>query len=297
MTFFEFSIFLWSGMIIRRLYNSYLEAMYFTHPQYRTQPPKEHALKKGKDLCGREQEQLDTLLYHDRITTITQIGLEVAIYFTIPGFFPENIPVNSPFYVRLIRLALNHYLLSFTMYWMHRSLHVIPWLWRNIHSIHHWAKHPLSRNTYEDHWFDNFCNAIVGHGCAQILIPLDRQFFYFSRIFRILESLEKHSGISCGLNICHKLQQWLPYAQMPHHHDWHHEGHKSCNFTFASVGGIWDCIFNTRKAGRANRHLSVATAFDHSQMNSKRPSSSSDSILCLVPVVFVVSAAAIKILL
>ena len=32
------------------------------------------------------------------------------------------------------------------MYWMHRALHVNPWLWRNIHSIHHWAKHPLSRS-------------------------------------------------------------------------------------------------------------------------------------------------------
>ena len=72
------------------------------------------------------------------------------------------------------------------MYWMHRALHVNPWLWRNIHSIHHWAKHPLSRSifcpcfpvnfnpfpphrtTYQDHWFDNFGNAIVGHFFAQV---------------------------------------------------------------------------------------------------------------------------------
>ena len=30
-------------------------------------------------------------------------------------------------------------------------------------------------------------------------------------------------------------------AQMPHHHDWHHEGHKGCNYTFTSLGGLWDC--------------------------------------------------------
>ena len=24
---------------------------------------------------------------------------------------------------------------------------------------------------------------------------------------------------------------------MPHHHDWHHEGHKGCNYTFSSIGG------------------------------------------------------------
>ena len=30
-------------------------------------------------------------------------------------------------------------------------------------------------------------------------------------------------------------------VQMPHHHDWHHEGHKGCNYTFTSLGGLWDC--------------------------------------------------------
>merc|ERR1719400_2561957 len=79
--------------------------------------------------------------------------------------------------------------MSFGMYWMHRALHVNPWLWRNIHSIHHWAKHPLSRTTYQDHWFDNFGNAIVGHFFAQVLIPLDHDMFWFSRVLRICELL------------------------------------------------------------------------------------------------------------
>lgn len=136
------------------------------------------------------------------------------------------------------------------MYWGHRSLHVVPYLWENIHSIHHWAKHPLSRNTYEDHWFDNFLNAIIGHCYAQILVPLDLPTFWFSRIFRIFESLEKHSGVSCGFNLAYSAQQWLPFAQMPHHHDWHHEGFKGSNYTFSSIGGLWDCVFNTRKGGR-----------------------------------------------
>ena len=39
--------------------------------------------------------------------------------------------------------------------------------WDKIHSYHHWAKHPLSRNTYDDHWLDNMGNAVVGHFCAQ----------------------------------------------------------------------------------------------------------------------------------
>jgi hypothetical protein len=64
-------------------------------------------------------------------------------------------------------------------------------------------QHPLSRNTYEDHWFDNFSNLLVGHICSQILVPLDYPTFLFSHIFRIAESLEKHSGISSPLNLAH----------------------------------------------------------------------------------------------
>jgi len=44
--------------------------------------------------------------------------------------------------------------------------------------------------------------------------------------------------------------RWLPWAQMPHHHDWHHEGHKGCNYTFTALGGLWDGVFGTRKTGR-----------------------------------------------
>jgi len=151
-------------------------------------------------------------------------------------------------------------------YWAHRALHVVPFLWRRIHVIHHWARHPLSRNTYQDHWLDNFgdatdgeaCrppdsprvdprlpgavgNAVVGEVAAQILLPIDGPLFVVSRLFRIMESLEKHAGVCGATNLAHSAQRWLPYAQMPHHHDWHHEGHKSCNFTFAALGGVWDC--------------------------------------------------------
>merc|ERR1712146_709596 len=87
----------------------------------------------------------------------------------------------------------------------------------------------------------------MGAVLAQLLVPLDFEFFIISRILRIMESLEKHSGISCWLNIAHTLQAWFPYAQAPHHHDWHHEGFKSCNYTFSAIGGVWDYILRHAK--------------------------------------------------
>ena len=256
---------------VRRFYNAYLEAVYFSFPNLRTQPPSDHRLKQKKDLMGRDMEQLESIDWHDKGTMLSQFVLNFGLYF-LPGFYPAASPegIEQSFQERFLRLLANHYILSFGMYWAHRSLHVVPFLWKHIHSFHHWAKHPLSRNTYEDHWFDNFMNAIVGHAFAQILMPLDRPTFYFSRIFRIFESLEKHSGVSCGYNLAHTMQQWLPFAQMPHHHDWHHEGFKGSNYTFSSLGGIWDCIFGTRKGGRfrANNQY-AATREDKAQSFQK----------------------------
>jgi len=303
MTLMQMSIFLWVSAITRRLYNTYCETVFFKFPQYRIQPDREHALaSSGKDLCGREKKQLELLEWHDLLTMLSQFVLEVSLYFTLPGYFPAAQPHYGSWWERLIKLLLNHYVMSFAMYWMHRALHVVPFLWEHIHSIHHYARHPLSRNTYQDHWLDNMGNAIVGHVTAQILVPLDFQLFWFSHIFRIFESLEKHAGTSCYFNIAHSIQRWLPFAQMPHHHDWHHEGHKACNFTFTSIGGVWDCVFGTRKAGRgtqlqckrsSTREDAVEAGHPGSPKMRKKSYMDQPIIVC-IPVLAVVGAALCK---
>lgn len=269
MPFWEVAAFFWASSIVTRIYNCYLEACYFAFPQYRTQPPSEHKLITKKDLCGRDEAQLESLVLHDRLSLLSQVVFSVLIYYLVPGYYPAAGKVTDGMLVRILKLAANHYIMSFGMYWGHRAYHVNPFLWKHLHSIHHWARHPLSRNTYQDHWLENLINHIAGHFSAQILCPLDHGTFWVSHIFRILESLEKHSGISCYLNLAHQTQRWLPFAQMPHHHDWHHEGHKACNFTFSALGGLWDCIFGTRKHGRSEALSDQATSHDRFLASSK----------------------------
>ena len=134
--------------VLRRVYNAYLEAVWFACPKHRTQPPSEHRLKAPADLCGREVEQLAVLDRHNKLTALSQFALNWAMYFALPGFYPAaGAGESQTLSERFARLLLNHYLMSFGMYWAHRALHEVPYLWKNVHSIHHWAKHPLSRNT------------------------------------------------------------------------------------------------------------------------------------------------------
>jgi len=299
MTFREVTCLLLLKSILNRVYCFYLEACYFAFPQYRTQPPKDHALKKKIDLCGRDMEQLERLVWHDKLTFLSQVIFHYVVYFLVPGFYPAQLDKYMPFPKRIASLVLHHAALSFTMYWLHRALHVHPWLWRNIHSIHHWASHPLSRNTYEDHWLDNLGNEVFGAFLAQLLFPLDFHFFFFSKALRIMESLEKHSGISCWLNLAHSVQRWMPYAQMPHHHDYHHEGYKSCNYSFCAIGGVWDYAFGTRKAGRGKATV-AATREDFEtpcQMPSLMSINFDDPTAVIVPIFTVPALITLKALL
>jgi len=281
MSFWECSFLQVISFLVRRTYNAYLEYIYFQFPKYQTQGNMKNEnynttcnSSQEKDTiepCGRNQEQLTCLNYHEKLTIISQFLLTYVLYFGLPGFYP-SITRESSFLIPFLRFIGHQYILAFGMYWSHKCLHDVYFLWKYIHSIHHYAKHPLSRTTYEDHWLDNFLNAIVGRVFAQILLPINHTWFWISTIIRIMESLEKHSGISCSFNIIHTFcKNIFPYVQMPHHHDYHHEGFKSSNFTFTSLGGLWDCLFGTRRIGRysANNYTST-TRFDYKMSEYKQ---------------------------
>ena len=74
--------------------------------------------------------------------------------------------------------------------------------------------------------------------------------------------------------------------------DWHHEGHKSCNYTFAALGGVWDCLFGTRKVGRRAASHGAETAHDRRGASANPISSArfDQPLLCVAPLAAVVAA-------
>jgi len=272
-----------SSTVVRRLYNAHLERAFDASPELRTQPAKKRS--EERDVTGRTKYEVALIEYHDRLTMLGKFSMDFFFYAVIGHvLYPvvvvvKNVGVDDDFkadfdldsqkkwsffspppvmLLLLPRLLAHHYVLSFGMYWMHRLLHVNTFLWEHVHSYHHYAKTPLARATYMDHWLDNLANALIAEVGTQILVPLPKGLLFFSRLFRVMESLEKHSGLSGPVNVAHTAQRFLPFAQMPHHHDWHHEGFKGSNYTFASLGGIWDVLFGTRHPGRSNKSASNA---------------------------------------
>ena len=207
--------------IVRSNYNAYLEWAYHRYPERRIQ--KDSHPSQYRDETQRTEDELALIEWHDRLTGLSTFCLLVGCY--VYGghlLYPEvQYHADHPYLYMFLRVVAHHYCFSFGMYWAHRYLHVNKFLWRHVHSLHHFAKTPLARTTYMDHWADNFFNAFICEVCAPIIVPLPFPVLVASRLFRICESLEKHSGLAGGFNVVHTAQRLLPFAQMPHHHDWH----------------------------------------------------------------------------
>mmetsp|Transcript_14643 Transcript_14643/g.46054 ORF Transcript_14643/g.46054 Transcript_14643/m.46054 type:complete len:356 (-) Transcript_14643:188-1255(-) len=288
--------------VVRRAYTAHLESTYFRCPHLRTQPAKKAVGAESRDVTGRTNRELSSIDFHDRLTVLSKLFACDLFFYLALGrvLYPVDLPSGSAAYWAA-RVVAHHYVLSFGMYWAHRNLHVNPFLWRTIHSLHHYAKTPLARATYEDHWLDNFVNALISEVATQILLPLPKPLLFASRLFRVCESLEKHSGMSGPINIAHTAQLWLPFAQQPHHHDWHHEGFKGSNYTFSSLGGLWDFLFATRHPGRSAKSAAVAATFrDTVQNASGRGAKSAYAalldrpVVCALPVLAFVAATVVK---
>ena len=79
----------------------------------------------------------------------------------------------------------------------------------------------------------------------------------------------------------------------------HHEGHKSCNFTFCSLGGLWDCLFGTRKAGGRASHCLQKTRRDEAELAQPKKTVRAKTIMdkplfSLLPVAFVAVIVGLK---
>jgi len=153
----DVALYMWGAALFRRVYNAYLEACYFSFPQFRTQPPREHALKNRTDLSGRDLDQVKKIELHDKLTMLSQFALEMAIYWTLPGFYPSSTVAHDT-WERALRLVANHFVLSF-------GTVIAPLFFTaRLHDVHHLSNHPphLPSHTHNR-------NTVMSHSAASSL--------------------------------------------------------------------------------------------------------------------------------
>jgi len=233
--------------VINAGYTAWLKYIHKIRPQDHVYSVRQ--VKVNEDACGRTAEQLRSLEWHNIGTTLFDYLFAIGSWIlNAEVFWPAFVsskPLNP--IIELCYAVFHLYILSFFMYWTHRTYHQNEYLWNYLHSVHHWAYRPQAHNTFEDHCVENALNALVGNYLAQYLFPLGPTTFHLVRLLRLLESLEKHSGLVGWWNFAYSLQSFLPGSQKPQHHDFHHSGNKCSNYSFSAVGGLWDVIFGTRK--------------------------------------------------
>ncbi|XP_043938999.1 cholesterol 25-hydroxylase-like protein [Protopterus annectens] len=157
------------------------------------------------------------------------------------GFMrPAYLPDEAPFLPKLIMDVVLGLLLFDTFYFFaHLGLHGVPWLYRNVHSLHHEQRKPFALTSQ----YSNMLEIIFLHCFALIATyildchPLTEIVFF---IVNIWLAIENH----CGYNFpwaTHRLVPLGMFGGAPFH-DLHHWRLK-CNY--APYFTHWDRLFNT----------------------------------------------------
>jgi len=124
---------------------------------------------------------------------------------------------------------------DFVSYWIHRTMHRVPWLWRWTHQMHHSAERMDLAGMSYSHPFDTFL--VFGlTGLATGLLGLTPAAGALAGFFGYATAVVQHANI--------RSPRWLGYLIMrPEQHGLHHERGVHA-YNYGSVS-LWDMMFGT----------------------------------------------------
>jgi len=169
-------------------------------------------------------------------------------------------------YVERIRVDSDYLLVSYTLtlfivndfsrYWVHRLLHMVPFLWR-FHRVHHSAEVLNPLTFYRVHPLENI---LFGLRYALVTGLVTALFIYFFGagigliqfmgvnviifVFLLIGANLRHSHIPLGYG-----KRWEKWFISPYQHQLHHTT-KYCHQNFGSYLAIWDRVFGTLVTGK-----------------------------------------------
>ncbi|MEM7157896.1 MAG: sterol desaturase family protein [Myxococcota bacterium] len=178
-----------------------------------------------------------------RKAAIPQLGIYIGANAISTWAFPRfvDLPTEAPSLLRLgLELIACLLISDFLIYWEHRVMHLIPFLRRRIHSVHHAYAHPFS---WAGGWVHPLEDMVV-IGCVMtpvLLLGVHPLSFWLFVAIWVAFLIEEHSGH----DVWWSPFRWLPLSMggggLPH--DPHHNISVTKNYGF--VFAIWDQLFGT----------------------------------------------------
>ena len=175
----------------------------------------------------------------------SHLGIQLLSFFTI---IPAQILFNQwlnpawhqlvsgqPLVLQFIEILI---IVDFFSYWIHRSMHKVPSLWR-IHAVHHSSHHMDWLAASRVHVFELITNRFVGY------IPLLFMGFSPAATYAYLVFISFHA-IFIHANVRFRFPYFRWLLATPEFHHWHHSSEKEAwDKNFAAFLPIYDVIFKT----------------------------------------------------
>lgn len=143
--------------------------------------------------------------------------------------------------VVVLQLIVLFYLHDLLYHFFHRALHEQPWMWKNVHRLHHRIGTPWSIAGYDFHPIE-FCLSGSVTLAGPLLLGVHVHVLWLWIALRAFDAAEGHSGYNLPLSPLY----WLPGADGPRAHDAHHS---TGTGNFASYLGWSDRLFGTLSRG------------------------------------------------
>lgn len=179
-------------------------------------------------------------------TLISKVAVQVLIVsLTIAGaaeFVPEAgaawWPRQWPMW---LQVTLGLIIAEFGMYWAHRWLHEVPFLWR-FHSVHHSVKRLWFWNTGRFHFGDTLTSVVFGLGTA-LIVGLPHDIIIWVSAITAYVGLLTHCNIEMRFGLLNYL------FNTPGLHRWHHsmvpeEGNRNYGENLMLFDQMFGTFFN-----------------------------------------------------
>jgi len=179
-----------------------------------------------------------------RAKALKTVAINVALI-TIPLNVPIALiapklllPIPS-WYTIAWQVLFCQFMEDITFYFVHRTLHAVPYLYKNFHKTHHEFISPFAWTAAYAHPIDFIFGNILQVAAGPLILNCHPLVLWLWVILRVWYTLDVH----CGYSFPWGLERWIGFVYAgPAHHDNHH---KSFNGNYSSTLRYLDQIFGT----------------------------------------------------